>query len=316
MIQVDNEKALRDALVSCSGDIELTRSFPVSEPIVITGRAQIRGAGLSANSCEGAVVLFRAPAFFDIMVSVEGGDAVFKNLVIDGTFQSDRNSGKDIEAIFYLSAGSLTLDESVRLKNRARENHRDENFSASPAGSSSNTCMPQFSDNIHVKSFRSAAREDGIFGSPPADLSGKISVQPSPLLSTEPSEKIPHLLLLPENTSSAPVRPFPSMAETTFTKGFRITFRGGCDHTFPAARFLRLLCRRGIAVPQSAGIAAYDSHSLLTDFLSPSLTTMDPEIAAMTREALQLAGSIKAGKPLFGKMTKAVFVPGESAYCQ
>ena len=238
MIQVDNEKALRDALVSCSGDIELTRSFPVSEPIVITGRAQIRGAGLSANSCEGAVVLFRAPAFFDIMVSVEGGDAVFKNLVIDGTFQSDRNSGKDIEAIFYLSAGSLTLDESVRLKNRARENHRDENFSASPAGSSSNTCMPQFSDNIHVKSFRSAAREDGIFGSPPADLSGKISVQPPPLLSTEPSEKIPHLLLLPENTSSAPVRPFPSMAETTFTKGFRITFRGGCDHTFPAARFL------------------------------------------------------------------------------
>lgn len=85
---------------------------------------------------------------------------------------------------------------------------------------------------------------------------------------------------------------------------------------YPAARFLRFLCRRGIAVPQSAGIAAYDSHSLLTDFLSPSLTTMDPEIAAMTREALQLAGSIKAGKPLFGKMTKAVFVPGESAYCQ
>lgn len=85
---------------------------------------------------------------------------------------------------------------------------------------------------------------------------------------------------------------------------------------YPAARFLRLLCRRGIAVPQAVGIAAYDGHSLLTDFLSPSLTTMDPGIAAMTRGALQLANAVKEGKPLFGKITAAAFVPGESAYCK
>ena len=82
---------------------------------------------------------------------------------------------------------------------------------------------------------------------------------------------------------------------------------------YPAARFLKYLRQKGISVPQDVGVAAYDSHSLLTDFLSPALTTVDPRIADMTRQALLLARGIKDGKRVSGKVTEPVFESGESA---
>ena len=82
---------------------------------------------------------------------------------------------------------------------------------------------------------------------------------------------------------------------------------------YPAARFLKYLRQKGISVPQDVGVAAYDSHSLLTDFLSPALTTVDPRIADMTRQALLLARGIKDGKRVSGKVTGPVFESGESA---
>ncbi len=82
---------------------------------------------------------------------------------------------------------------------------------------------------------------------------------------------------------------------------------------YPAARFLKYLRQKGFSVPQDVGVAAYDSHSLLTDFLSPALTTVDPRIADMTRQALLLARGIKDGKRVSGKVTEPVFESGESA---
>lgn len=82
---------------------------------------------------------------------------------------------------------------------------------------------------------------------------------------------------------------------------------------YQAACFLKYLQKKNIAVPKSAGVAAYDSHSLLTDFLSPSLTTIDPKIGEMTLTALQLAKGIKEGKNVSCAVVKSVFVPGESA---
>ena len=82
---------------------------------------------------------------------------------------------------------------------------------------------------------------------------------------------------------------------------------------YPAARFLKYLQQKGITVPQDVGVAAYDQHSLLTDFLSPALMTVDPRIADMTRQALLLARGIKDGEKVSGKVTESFFELGESA---
>jgi len=81
----------------------------------------------------------------------------------------------------------------------------------------------------------------------------------------------------------------------------------------PAAFLMQFLRQKGINVPEEAGIACYDSHSLLTDFISPALTTVDPNIVEMTKQALALAQGIKNGKIPRSVVTKGIFVPGGSA---
>lgn len=248
MVQVDNEKALREALVSCNAEIEITKSFSVSEPVVITGRALVRGAHSAADSDEtpfpSAVVLSRTSSFFDVMISIEGGDAVFEDLVIDGSFQKCKNAAENTEALFRLSAGSLTLDSSVRLKNSAGTSHGGGMFLSSQPGTS---CILQLTDNIHIRSFHShsADREEEVCNLPAlaSSPSKKILDPPdlSPIVSSVESLHKSHSFLPPNSPSSVPLpepASEPSITAATFTKGFRITFHGGWDHTFPAVRLL------------------------------------------------------------------------------
>lgn len=79
---------------------------------------------------------------------------------------------------------------------------------------------------------------------------------------------------------------------------------------YPAALLLRLFQKKGVAVPEQAGIACYDRHSLLSNFLIPELTTIDPDIAGMTRKAIRIAEKIKSGKNIENCLTYGVFVPG------
>jgi len=80
----------------------------------------------------------------------------------------------------------------------------------------------------------------------------------------------------------------------------------------PAALLLRLFQKMGVRVPEEVGIASYDHHSLLSTFLSPELTTIDPNINAMTCEALNLAEEIKNGKKARNSITAGTFIPGGS----
>ncbi len=81
----------------------------------------------------------------------------------------------------------------------------------------------------------------------------------------------------------------------------------------PAALLLRLLQKYGVSVPEKAGIVCYDRHSLLSDFISPELTTIDPDIDSMTRHAMHLAAEIKSGKVPRSIVAKGVLVTGGSA---
>ena len=82
---------------------------------------------------------------------------------------------------------------------------------------------------------------------------------------------------------------------------------------YPAAQLNEVAVRRGIRVPEEIGIAAYDNHSLLKEFVKPALTTIDPKIREMALEALRLARCLKDGNKAKGRITEGVFVPGESA---
>ena len=82
---------------------------------------------------------------------------------------------------------------------------------------------------------------------------------------------------------------------------------------YPAAQLNEVATRRGIRVPEEIGIAAYDNHSLLKDFVKPALTTIDPKIREMTLEALRLARCLKDGTKAKGRIIEGAFVPGESA---
>ena len=82
---------------------------------------------------------------------------------------------------------------------------------------------------------------------------------------------------------------------------------------YPAALLDDIAVRRGIRVPEEIGIAAYDHHSLLTQFVKPALTTIDPKIREMAEEALRLARCIKDGTKTKSRIIEGVFVPGESA---
>ena len=82
---------------------------------------------------------------------------------------------------------------------------------------------------------------------------------------------------------------------------------------YPAALLNETAVRRGIRVPEEIGIAAYDNHSILKQFVKPALTTIDPNIREMAEEALRLARCLKDGTKTKSRIIEGEFVPGESA---
>jgi len=78
----------------------------------------------------------------------------------------------------------------------------------------------------------------------------------------------------------------------------------------PAALLLNLLQEKAVSVPETVGIACYDRHSLLSDFLRPELTTIDPNIEEMTRNAILIAQTIKEGGKTENYISHGSFVPG------
>ena len=60
-----------------------------------------------------------------------------------------------------------------------------------------------------------------------------------------------------------------------------------------AARLLKSAVAAGVNVPQELGIVTYDQHSLLYDFITPELTTVDPRLDLITEAAIDIACKLR-----------------------
>ena len=80
-----------------------------------------------------------------------------------------------------------------------------------------------------------------------------------------------------------------------------------------AASLLNRALRDGIAVPERIGIVGYDQHSLLSKFLHPQLTTVEPRVLEMMRQALNLARQLKIGETAGNIVVPAEIIAGNSA---
>lgn len=80
----------------------------------------------------------------------------------------------------------------------------------------------------------------------------------------------------------------------------------------PASLFMTHLMRKGVRVPDDCGIICFDVHTLLSDYLPLQLTTVDPRLSEMVKEAYDIALAIKEGKPTESKKVSAVICKGET----
>ena len=66
-------------------------------------------------------------------------------------------------------------------------------------------------------------------------------------------------------------------------------------------------------MPERIGIVGYDQHSLLSKFLHPQLTTVEPHFFEMIRQALSLARALKSGEKPGDVVVSAEIIAGNSA---
>lgn len=82
---------------------------------------------------------------------------------------------------------------------------------------------------------------------------------------------------------------------------------------FAAANLVTSLQKHHLQVPEVAGVATFDNHSMLKYFVSPEITTIDPHVPDMTRAAIEIATEIREGKQPHNKLTQAEFITGATA---
>ncbi|MBR7104984.1 MAG: LacI family DNA-binding transcriptional regulator [Lentisphaeria bacterium] len=80
-----------------------------------------------------------------------------------------------------------------------------------------------------------------------------------------------------------------------------------------AAMVQKLAQQENIRIPEQLGIASYDRHSLLSSFITPSLTTADPCLEKMTNEALDMVLAVRQGTVVQEvRIISAQIINGES----
>ncbi len=81
----------------------------------------------------------------------------------------------------------------------------------------------------------------------------------------------------------------------------------------PASLFMTHLLRHGINIPNECGVICFDIHTLLSDYLPLQLTTVDPRLSDMVKEAYNIALALKEGKTPNSKKIPASICNGETA---
>ena len=83
-------------------------------------------------------------------------------------------------------------------------------------------------------------------------------------------------------------------------------------HYQAASLLLLRALRAGYAIPEKISLAAYDTHTLLVDYMPCELTTVDQETEKMTLSALQLARAIREGRQPDSVCIPARIISGET----
>ncbi|MBE6651138.1 MAG: LacI family transcriptional regulator [Ruminococcaceae bacterium] len=81
----------------------------------------------------------------------------------------------------------------------------------------------------------------------------------------------------------------------------------------PASLFLTHLLRQGVKIPLDCGIICFDIHTLLSDYLPLTLSTVDPKLSDMVQAAYGIALSLKEGAVPESKCIHAEIIEGETA---
>jgi len=83
-----------------------------------------------------------------------------------------------------------------------------------------------------------------------------------------------------------------------------------CPQYVPAALLLKEARGAGIGIPEKLGIIAYDRHSLLDQFCSPKLTSIDPHLSLMAEKTLELIFGVRDGRKQQSQTVKAEILTG------
>lgn len=80
-----------------------------------------------------------------------------------------------------------------------------------------------------------------------------------------------------------------------------------------AARLLKSAIAAGVDVPGELGIVTYDQHSLLNDFITPELTTVDPRLDLISEAALEIACNFRNDRKVRCAVIPAEIKPGKTS---
>ena len=69
----------------------------------------------------------------------------------------------------------------------------------------------------------------------------------------------------------------------------------------------------GVKVPDDLGIITYDNHSLLNEFITPPLTTVNPQLEAIADAGITIACAKRSGKTIENIIIPAELIPGSTA---
>ncbi len=80
-----------------------------------------------------------------------------------------------------------------------------------------------------------------------------------------------------------------------------------------AARLLKSALSAGVRVPDDLGIITYDNHSLLNEFITPPLTTVNPQLEAIADAGVAIACAKRSGEAVENIIIPAELIPGSTA---
>lgn len=124
-------------------------------------------------------------------------------------------------------------------------------------------------------------------------------------LKTIPAERIRQIELEAPLTNTESAERLFELCRSARTACFEVQY-------YPAATIAAQAAKHGFSVPDQIGIVSYDRHSVLETVFMPEMTTVDPRIDLMAKEAVQMCIQLKNGKQAESRLIPYEIRPGNS----